>query len=77
MLIVLMGCMSACSSKPCPASHPVMPPTVYLAAIPEPELKGQRNIDLTNWAIELRSSLRQANFDKMKLREWLNEHPND
>ncbi|UQZ90709.1 hypothetical protein C4J81_16460 [Deltaproteobacteria bacterium Smac51] len=62
--------MSACAAD-CPPARPILPPTVYLQEIPEPQLTGRTNGDLARWALELREALRQANSDKNALRDWL------
>jgi hypothetical protein len=48
----------------------MLPPTVYLQAVAEPQFTGRTNADLLGWALEMREALRLANSDKKALREW-------
>jgi len=49
------------------------PPEVLVRATPEPTLMGETYGALAEWAIALRSSLRQANTDKQSIRDWRRE----
>ena len=70
--LCLTLCLTACAAE-CPPARPMLPPVVYLQAVPEPELSGRTNAALVEWALELRAALRQANSDKEALRAWVNE----
>jgi hypothetical protein len=48
------------------------PPGALLLQIPEPVLSGIRNKDLLQYALRLRSALREANADKSALEAWAN-----
>jgi hypothetical protein len=48
----------------------MLPPTVYLQNVAEPQFTGRTNADLLGWALEMRKALRLANSDKAALRKW-------
>jgi hypothetical protein len=48
------------------------PPNALLLQIPEPVLSGTRNKELLEYALRLRSALREANADKSALEVWVN-----
>ena len=45
-------------------------PSEYLRDCPVPELSGERNEDLLEWALSLRVSLKSCNADKAAARKW-------
>lgn len=70
ILCVLLGCLTACSAKPCPPARSMLPPVVLMQEVPEPRLRGRTNGDLLSWSLDLREALRLANSDKAELRRW-------
>ena len=48
----------------------MMPPTVLLQDVLEPQMRGKSNGDLLAWALELREAVRMGNADKRALRDW-------
>lgn len=48
----------------------VLPPEQYLQEYPEPELQGNKNRHLRDWALDLRETNQLHESDKQALREW-------
>jgi hypothetical protein len=50
-----------------------LPPEQYLQDYAEPVLKGDKNRDLRDWALDLREANRLHQSDKQALKEWMDE----
>jgi len=48
----------------------VYPPAALTGPCPPPELRGNTNADLLDWALELQAELEACNADKAALRQW-------
>jgi len=51
----------------------VIPPEQYIQTYDEPMLRGDKNRDLRDWAIDLREVNRLHQSDKRALKEWMEE----
>ena len=65
--LCLLMC-AGCSQKI--QQQKVMPPAAFMTEVPEPEFVGTRNLDLLQWAFDLRVSLAKANINIRSIREW-------
>lgn len=54
----------------------VPPPPVYLMKYPVPKIRGNKNRDLLDWALELRELNEKHNEDKQALVDWTKEVSN-
>lgn len=68
-LASLLGC-STFSAPPVPTPVKLLPPVELLQSRAEPDLLGDSNADLAEWALALRAVVRALNADKASLREW-------
>ena len=70
--------LSACAGTPEVVTRtevrPVIPPAALMAPCPRPDMEGQTNAALLDWALALDEALEHCNADKRALRRWADEH---
>lgn len=72
--VCLVLLLSGCATTPPVVTETkierVYPPAALTGPCPPPELRGNTNADLLDWALELQAELEACNADKAALRQW-------
>jgi hypothetical protein len=70
IILCLLPCWGCSPARTKTEIITLTPPGTLLLPVAEPALSGSRNRDLLDYALRLRTALREANADKAALRVW-------